>query len=183
MDIRRTILWMIFSLSLLLLWNNWQVHNGKASLFGPTPAAQQADANNASPAQPAADTSIPAAVQQAQPSAAQTAGDAHVPDNTQPAATSEKIHISTDVYNLTFDTQGAQLVRAELLHYSDTDNNGQPMVLLDDSATSTYLAQSGIVGAPAGESFPTHLTPLKLVSTERSLTGDTLDVVFEAQSG
>ena len=54
MDIRRTVLWMIFSFSLLLLWNNWQIHNGKPSLFGgPTPAASTADpqagANNATP--------------------------------------------------------------------------------------------------------------------------------------
>src|SRR3546814_1276230 len=41
MDIRRTVLWMIFSLSLLLLWNNWQVHNGKPSLFGGSSTATQ----------------------------------------------------------------------------------------------------------------------------------------------
>ena len=36
MDIRRTILWMIFSFSLLLLWNNWQVYQGQPSLFSLT---------------------------------------------------------------------------------------------------------------------------------------------------
>ncbi|PTN48495.1 membrane protein insertase YidC, partial [Achromobacter xylosoxidans] len=63
MDIRRTVLWMIFSFSLLLLWNNWQIHNGKPSLFGPTPAATtsepQASANNATPSVPS--TPAPAA--------------------------------------------------------------------------------------------------------------------------
>lgn len=59
MDIRRTVLWMIFSFSLLLLWNNWQIHNGKPSLFGaPTPTASTnangtpAAANNATPSVP-----------------------------------------------------------------------------------------------------------------------------------
>ena len=38
MDIRRTILLMIFSFSLLMLWNNWQVHQGNPPLFGAPPA-------------------------------------------------------------------------------------------------------------------------------------------------
>src|SRR3546814_5270023 len=60
MDIRRTVLWMIFSLSLLLLWNNWQVHNGKPSLFGASSTATQ----TATPTQATtavADPSIPSA--------------------------------------------------------------------------------------------------------------------------
>ena len=65
MDIRRTVLWMIFSFSLLLLWNNWQIHNGKPSLFGgPTPAASTAEPQtgaNATPSVPSAPTATTAA--------------------------------------------------------------------------------------------------------------------------
>ena len=32
-DIRRTILWVIFGFSLVLLWDKWQVHNGKKATF------------------------------------------------------------------------------------------------------------------------------------------------------
>ena len=28
-DIRRTILWVIFGFSMVLLWDKWQIHNGK----------------------------------------------------------------------------------------------------------------------------------------------------------
>src|SRR3546814_7381684 len=111
MDIRRTVLWMIFSLSLLLLWNNWQVHNGKPSLFGASSTATQ----TATPTQATtavADPSIP--------SAAPAATAAPATDNTVPgsepqaaAGTSEKVQVKTDVYNLTFDTLGAQLVKDE----------------------------------------------------------------------
>src|SRR5690606_24418968 len=73
--------------------------------------------------------------------------------------------------------------RAELLKFGDEEDPTKPMVLLDNEASSTYLAQTGIVGAPQGSSFPTHLTPFRLTSTEKSLTGDTLDVVFEAEAG
>ncbi|UYO93743.1 membrane protein insertase YidC [Pollutimonas sp. M17] len=180
MDIRRTVLWMIFSLSLLLLWNNWQVHNGKPSLFGASSTATQ----EAAPAQAgavSADPSIPSAA----PAASAVAADTTVPGSgTQaPASTSEKVQVKTDVYNLTFDTQGAQLVKAELVKYSAPGAKDEPMVLLDNSAQSVYMAQTGVVGAPAGQSYPTHLTPFRLVSSDTALAGDTLKVVFEAESG
>lgn len=60
MDIRRTILWMIFSFSLLLLWNNWQEYNGKPSLFATTPVAEEQA--NTSTTTAAADTTVPQGV-------------------------------------------------------------------------------------------------------------------------
>jgi len=177
MDIRRTVLWMIFSFSLLLLWNNWQVHNGKPSLFGGATATAPADA----PAKPnaAPTASIPAAPTGAQ-AATPSAPASTVPGSAPAAAPAEQVVVTTDVLRLTFDTNGAQLIRAELLKY---ETDGRPTVLLDRSSGLTYVAQSGVVGAPSGQSFPTHQTPFRLVSTQRDLTGDTLPVVFEAESG
>ncbi|CAB3668713.1 membrane protein insertase YidC [Achromobacter sp. ACM04] len=175
MDIRRTVLWMIFSFSLLLLWNNWQIHNGKPSLFGPTPAATtsepQAATNNATPSVPS--TPAPAA-----------AAASAVPGAAAPAAArSEEVVITTDVLRLTFDTMGAQLVRAELLKYPATGQPDKPTVLLDRAAGLNYVVQTGVVGAPNGQSFPTHQTPFRVVSSERQLTGDNLVVAFEGESG
>ena len=45
------------------------------------------------------------------------------------------------------------------------------------------MAQTGVVGAPDGQSFPTHQTPFRVVSTERQLSGDSLVVAFEGESG
>jgi len=175
MDIRRTVLWMIFSFSLLLLWNNWQIHNGKPSLFGAPPAASTSEtpaaANNATPSVPSApaDTAAPAST---------------VPGAATPVPTrSEEVVITTDVLRLTFDTMGAQLVRAELLKYPATGQADKPTVLLDRSAGLNYVVQTGVVGAPSGQSFPTHQTPFRLVSQERELTGDNLVVTFEGESG
>ena len=179
MDIRRTILWMIFSFSLLLLWNNWQIHNGKPSLFGTPPASSSADSSAAQPAangQPAT-PSVPAAPAAAAPST--------VPGAATPAAASaaEQVVITTDVLRLTFDTAGAQLVRAELLKYPTSGQPNKPTVLLDRSPELTYVVQSGLVGAPNGQSFPNHQTPFRLVPGDRQLTGDALKVSFEAESG
>ncbi|MCX5590489.1 membrane protein insertase YidC [Alcaligenes endophyticus] len=174
MDIRRTILWMIFTFSLLLLWNNWQEYNGQASLFSSGSAQQtQAAPNNTTQAN---DPSVPAG------QAPQAAAPAALPGNSPASlAQGEMIEVTTDVYKLTFSTQGAQLVKAALLKYDSPDQPGEPQLLLDDSASSIYLAQSGVIGS-RGEQWPNHLSPFSLVSSERTLQGDSLNVVFEAES-
>jgi len=180
MDIRRTVLWMIFSFSLLLLWNNWQVHNGKPSLFGGPPPAASTQAQSS--ATPPASNAIPTAPSNTGSATPVAAG--AVPAGATAAATqAQRVVVTTDVYRLTFDTNGAQLIGAELLKYPDGNRGDQPTVLLDDSSSLNYVVQSGVVGAPSAQGFPTHQTPFRLVSTDNTMTGNLLNVVFEAESG
>lgn len=174
MDTRRTILWMIFSFSLLLLWNNWQVHNGQPSLFGFSQTQQVEQAKSATPGA-VSDASVPSHA--AAPSTPPKSAESSVPaqDAEHPG---QDVQVKTDVYDLTFDTRGAQLVRAELLKYKALDGSDGPMLLLDNQPDRIYLAQTGVVGAPQGQSYPTHLTPYTLVSSD--VQGDTTKVVFEA---
>ena len=58
-DFRRTLLWVVFSMSLVLIWDVWQRHNGHPSMFSPAPAKPAAAASAApgavpTPANPAA---------------------------------------------------------------------------------------------------------------------------------
>ena len=39
-DFRRTLLWVVFSMSLVLIWDAWNKHNGNPSMFGPAPTAK-----------------------------------------------------------------------------------------------------------------------------------------------
>ncbi|MFT4267652.1 MAG: membrane protein insertase YidC, partial [Xenophilus sp.] len=55
-DIRRTILWVIFGFSLVMLWDQWQVYNGRKPTFLPSRQAQQQQ-----PAAPAGQGSASAA--------------------------------------------------------------------------------------------------------------------------
>ena len=167
MDIRRTILWVIFSFSLLLLWNNWQEYNGKPSLFATPPVNQEQVAEAK-----AEDQFVP----QVSTSSAQ----AEPPATSEQSNESEIITVTSDVYQLEFDSLGAQLVRAELLNFASPHEDQQHMVLLDNSDQSTYVAQSGVIGA-ADQRYPTHLTPFKLVSKETELLRGDLNIVFEAE--
>ncbi|GAA5236541.1 membrane protein insertase YidC [Verticiella sediminum] len=177
MDIRRTILWMIFSFSLLFLWNNWQVHNGKPSLFGGAPAAQQQEQAQADGQTPASDAGVPV------PTDVAAAPPSEVPATPQPVQTqAEPVVITTDVLRLTFDPVGARLVKAELLKFGAVDDRDRPVVLLDNSPSLTYLVESGAVG-PQGAAFPTHRTPFQVTTQARELSGDAMDISFEAVSG
>ena len=82
----------------------------------------------------------------------------------------------------TLDTTGGDLVRVELLKQADADNPSKHVVLFDRSAERFYVAQTGLIGAPAGTHWPTHATPMTLVAGPRSLTpgSDELKVTFES---
>ncbi len=175
-DIRRTILWVVFGFSLVMLWDQWQVHNGRKATFFPSapPAAATVSA-------PASD--VPASVT---PPVAAVSGVADVPGTAPsaippvaaaPAIARERIEVTTDVMKLVFDTEGGSVIRSEFLKYSEQGQPEQPLVLLDDSASRVYLAQSGLIGGP----FPNHKTPMAFSGDRQLADGaDELVVRFES---
>jgi YidC/Oxa1 family membrane protein insertase len=169
-DIRRTVLWVVFTMSLVLLWDGWQRHNGRAPLFGPAPVSQSA------PSASAPGNGVPTATVAAPGQAPATAAAV--------AAPSEKITIRTDVLTVTVDTLGGDIVRAELPKYltspdpTVTDQllqmvrlqkkpefTPEPVVLFN--AAQHYRAQTGLVGASGP--LPAHNTPMTAVAGEREL--------------
>ena len=153
-DIRRTVLWVIFGFSMVLLWDQWQISHGhKATFFQGQPV--KVDAASVAPAQPASDASIPSG---AVPVAA--AASAAVPADAAPTKTGERFSVSTDVLKLRFDTQGGTLVGTEFLRYGDNADKSKNFVLLDDSKDRVYLAQSGVVSGAVPGAFPKTPKPL-----------------------
>ena len=57
------------------------------------------------------------------------------------------VTVSTDVLTVHIDTHGGDIVRVELLkHLADIDDKDTPFILLNRTATTTYIAQSGLIG-------------------------------------
>lgn len=186
MDIRRTILLMIFSFSLLMLWNNWQVHQGNPSLLGGAPQTSTPTAPADSNAAPSADAKgVPASVPTAPVTPSASAAVAsNVPGVASSASTqAQLVNFKTDVLNLSFDLMGAQLVRADLLAFPSREEKDKPFVLLNNSNGQIYIVQSGLTGAPAGTLYPTHLAPYTLITDQRELSGDQLVIKFASESG
>ncbi len=177
-DFRRTVLWVIFGFSMVLLWDQWQVHNGNKATFFPTPTQQVKAAEAAASAVPHA-VGVPAAV------SPQTT--ATVPAVETRAATKELVHVETDLFKLSFDTEGGTLARVELLKHEDEQKPGHNIVLLDDSKERIYTAQTGLISSTPGVTLPTHKSVMTVRPGARKLKdGDNeLSITFEsaAQGG
>jgi len=179
-DIRRTILWVIFGFSIVLLWDQWQLHNGKEATFfkGPVKAGSVAPTPTNSAAIPSPGALVPSPVV---PSVL-VPGAVPVSVPAMAAVPKEQFEVTTDVMKLTFDTEGGSLVRAELLKYADTTDKTKNFVLLDDSKARIYQAQSGLIGSATASTFPTHKTPMA-VTGARVLKEDDKELVIRFTSG
>ena len=173
-DIRRTVLWVVFSASLFLIWNAWSVHNGQPSFFSPgarpVATASSLPASSASGVLPgAAVGAATAAVPSGLPAAAPTAAD-------------EKVTITTDVVKASFTTRGGEIDRLELLKHVDQFDRSRNEVLFDETPERLYVAQTGLVPVAGGSGLPNHHTVMRLLPGARTLApgADSLDLVFES---
>jgi YidC/Oxa1 family membrane protein insertase len=161
-DMRRTLLWVVFSMSLFLIWDAWNKHNGQPSFFSPVPAAKPVAAGSA-PA--AVGVPTPAAVASPGPVAAAVPA----PAASAPPAAAEQVTVTTDLVKATLDSKGGDLIRVELLKQTDKLDPTKNTVLLDQSAERLYIAQSGLIPAAGGAGLPNHHTVMTLVPGERTL--------------
>ncbi len=182
-DIRRTLLWVVFTMSLVLLWDAWNKHTGQLSIFG---AASPRPAASAPPpgAAPASQVGIPTPIATTAPGAA--AASASVP-NGVPAApavvapVAEAVVISTDLVKAHFDG-GGNMVRLELLRHADVEDRRRHVLLFDMSAERSYAAQSGLVTTQAGMDLPNHYSPMKRVAGPSVLADGAADLQVRFES-
>lgn len=138
MDNQRLIFFIIFSFSILLLWDAWQKEHY------PAHSIQQSK-------------SVPtsATAQPPQPSASLTAGSAAIAENkAETLQTGSRIKVQTDVFLAEIDTVGGDLRRLDLLKHHDTDDKTKLLTLYEDKGSRTYVAQSGLIG----NGLPNHKT-------------------------
>jgi YidC/Oxa1 family membrane protein insertase len=170
-DMRRTILWVVFTASLFLLWDAWNKHNGHPSFFSPAP--RPVAAGSAPAGASAAGVPSPVAGGAAAPTPAAAASAA-------PAG--EQLVVKTDVFEATLDSRGGDLVRLALLKHADDADPKKPLVLFNRSAQRQYVAQSGLITKQQGVVLPNHLTLMKLLPGEATLKdgADAVVVAFES---
>lgn len=150
MDTQRLILFIVFSFSILLLWEAWQRENRPAFPVEAS-AVKPAEAPAPKPSGPLAAIQAPLA--------------SAVPSPDTAVAVSEKITIRTDVLVAEIDTLGGELERVEFLKHGDRDDRTKPFVLLESGPNRTYVAQSGLVE----EGLPNHNTHFAAAPGAREL--------------
>jgi YidC/Oxa1 family membrane protein insertase len=178
-DLRRTLLWVVFSMSLVLIWDAWNKHNGNPSMFGPAPVAKPAAAG-ASTAPGA--VPVPSAATSTAVAAAPGATPAPVPAPAASAAQAQRVTVTTDLVKATIDTQGASLVRLELLKQRDQNDRSKNVVLFDQSAKRLYTAQTGLIPPAGGAGLPNHHTVMSLVPGDLELRDGSNEVQVRFES-
>jgi YidC/Oxa1 family membrane protein insertase len=178
-DIRRSILWVVFGLSMVLIWDKWQIHNGHKPTFFPG-AAPAVTAPAASTSQPAGGSGSNAGVPTAAQSGATPVGETPA---AAPGAVAQRHEVTTDLFKLVFNSEGGSLIGAELLKHAEAtgqskDKTERPFTLLAQGGEHIYVAQTGLIGG----NFPTHKTPMALVGNPTTLADgqNELQVRFES---
>ncbi|EDZ99970.1 60 kDa inner membrane insertion protein [Burkholderia sp. H160] len=141
MDIKRTVLWVIFFMSAVMLFDNWQRDHGRPSMFFP----------NTTPTQTAGSAAPGTTTPGTQP-ADLPATSAAAPGNAPAAAQSQLVKFSTDVYSGEIDTRGGTVSRLSLVKQGDGKQPDLVITLFDRTNNHTYLARTGLLGGD----FPNH---------------------------
>jgi YidC/Oxa1 family membrane protein insertase len=139
MDIRKTLLWAIFTISAILLFDAWQTQSGQASFFS----------------KPAKETQQPVAAQQieAPKDLPKAVGASNTPVLTAPTKTGELIVLKNELIELEIDTLGAIVSKARMLKHFEEDKSG--VLIFDRSKNRQYFARTGLVSATGAE-LPNH---------------------------
>lgn len=176
METRKLVLLMIFSVSMLMLWDNYQASKGNPTLFGIS-------------TQPVAPENVSSTTGDSLPSQANdllNPASSSIPESSAVASVApqplkgETFTVRTDVLELDFSTQGGQLVGSRLLKHPDSEHPGQPISLFEQSSNRTYLGQFGLVGVKGA---PNHRTIYRVVkSGQEPDSNGNRTVQFQAES-
>ena len=172
MDFKKTILWAVFSLSGLMLYNNWQVHEGKPSMFGGAPASSQVTTEKGSPT---GKVDVPTPVSSNSPA---PANNVVVPAGAIESA--EKFVLQNDVLILEVSANGANVIDAKLLKSLTAEN--KPIELFQYTPTHKYFARSGLITLNNSD-LPNHTSTFKMVQSGKDGSGRPFMVLASERNG
>jgi YidC/Oxa1 family membrane protein insertase len=172
MDIKKTILWMVFSMSSLLLYNNWQVYDGKPSMFGGSLTGNATSPDKVT----ATKGDIPAPLQTvATPSSVQTPV---ISSSAIDAA--EKFVLRNDVLVLEISANGANVIDAKLLKQLTPEKT--PVELFQYKTGHKYFARSGLI-AIGNNDLPNHTSVFKLTQSGKDASGKAFITLQSERNG
>jgi YidC/Oxa1 family membrane protein insertase len=159
MDFQRILLIAVFSLSSLMLWENWQTFQHPIPVSVDTNKIPNAASNASISGKLAKSANL-----QISNAAAEVIG--------------EKIIVKTDALLVELNTAGGDIRRVELLNHKDTKDISKPFVLLQQQGELTYITQSGLLSndLPSHNDLPNHKTVYKTEKVNYVLEDNASDV-------
>ncbi len=169
MDNQRLILLLVFSFSVIMLWEAWQKQGQPQP--APSAIATQGSPGAAVSTVPTPETKINAA-----PGTASSALPQGAANQVASQAVAKQI-IKTDLFIAEISAQGGDLTRLELIKHHATEDKAKNFVLFDNGEKHFYQAQTGLIG----ESLPNHKSLYQFISSNTELKEgqDALEVRLE----
>ncbi len=171
MDIKRTVLWAVFSISGLMLYNNWLVHEGKPSLFSTGPATTQSVEKTTTAVSKG---DVPTQISGAQKTSTP------IPPAPASLESGEKFEIKNDVLSLEISANGASVIQAKLLKELEEDQ--KPVELFQINSNRQYFARSGLISI-GNSDLPNHTTLFKLQQSGKDGSGRPFITLIAERSG
>ncbi|HVV69916.1 MAG TPA: membrane protein insertase YidC [Gammaproteobacteria bacterium] len=141
MEHRRIILYIALMAILFALWQAWQKDYPPTSAVVTTPAGAPGSVNV-----PPVSASQQAAANNPAPTPAAVPTGTTIPTN-QSLAGHPLIHVNTDVFHATIDTQGGNVVQINLPKYPESlDTPNKPVQILNNDPNVLFVAQTGLIG-------------------------------------
>ena len=155
MDTRRLILFVVFSFSIMMLWDSWQKKNSPIADIGQQ-AQQQAQAPIAGAV---ANNDTTNAVNN-------DVANNIASDGSFKLVSGQRIQVFTDLFHAEIDTTGADLRRLVLNKHSAADSKDGNFVLMSDAQKPMlYIAQTGLMG----NNLPNHKSVFTSAATSYTM--------------
>ncbi|MEI6183055.1 MAG: membrane protein insertase YidC [Polynucleobacter sp.] len=171
MDFKKTILWAVFSMSGLMLYSNWQVHEGKPSLFGGSSVSTAALADKTTASNKA---DVPTQISGA-PTIATTPA-----VNSGAIEDAEKFILKNDVLVLEISANGANVIDAKLQKALTAEN--KPIELFQYTPNHKYFARSGLISLNNND-LPNHTSTFKLTQSGKDGAGRPFATLASERNG
>ncbi len=170
MDIKRSILLVIFSLSILILWDNWS----KSNLEKVTSKSKTFKKDQSRNSKDELEDFVPSQTIKPVPKEIDDQISFKTDSNN---VEDEFITIKTDLLKVDVNINGGEIVGVELLKHFDTNQAIKQMVIMEKNDNRTYITQSGLIGGD----FPDHRSRFTILSNSRTLTNsDKVTLILES---
>ena len=153
MELRRVFLYGALMAIVFMMWTSWEVDYPSS----PKPSAatdnQQALPGGILGAEQSNNHFVPTISQEV---AQQSSSASVIPSVSEMIPEQRKITVQTDVLIVTIDTLGGNIIETKLLNYKQNiDDDQNPIVLLNNTSGTRYVAQSGV--AAVGQAQPSEI--------------------------
>ncbi len=174
MEIKKTLLWVVFSVSGIMLFNNWQIAHGNKPLpfLAPPPQVTESTSQGTAKDQSgSAQLPSTAGLNQKQEMVPSESAKFSADQGVIPTA-----RLQNEVLDLEISAKGGTIIKSALKKHLDKGDKGEPVILMENKNGHIYIARNGLISQGLDLDVPNHND---IFTQKQSVDGQTLVQVAE----